>query len=305
MHWDQLLGSHEELTLPWIGGRTLCGGGRGFRIVGALPPEHGWHRFMTSGSRRATWLAEDQPDLDFAIGRDTVQGYVIEDRLIRDGVRLHLDLGSVFRSALSVRLVDRGLERFARASAARLRDGRWVFVQRELPLGPEAEVLAAFQDGESLEHVRGVSPALHLCFLWYQHRRAQAEARRTELRMRAERAARERRYERAVAAAAVRRELAGGDFELAARAALAFGGAQLLDVRDGYHPHERVVQFRFRRRRFECCVHCETLRVIDAGICLVDHATDERGDERFTLESLVPVIDEAIRTHQLVVFRHV
>ena len=32
--------------------------------------------------------------------------------------------------------------------------------------------------------------------------------------------------------------------------------------------------------------------------------TEERGDELFTLESLVGVIDEANRTGQLVVFRH-
>jgi hypothetical protein len=65
------------------------------------------------------------------------------------------------------------------------------------------------------------------------------------------------------------------------------------------------VQFRFARRRFECVVHRATLRVIDSGICLVDHATEESGDDRFTLESLVGVIDEAIRTGRLVVFRHV
>jgi hypothetical protein len=50
-------------------------------------------------------------------------------------------------------------------------------------------------------------------------------------------------------------------------------------------------------------VHTETLRIIDSGICLIDHATDERGDTYFTLESLPAVIAQAIREGHLVIFR--
>ncbi len=52
---------------------------------------------------------------------------------------------------------------------------------------------------------------------------------------------------------------------------------------------------------------CEqaTLRIVDAGICLVDYRTREKGDTRFTLESLPDVIREAIRNRVLHVFRHV
>ena len=46
------------------------------------------------------------------------------------------------------------------------------------------------------------------------------------------------------------------------------------------------------------------LRIVDAGICLNDYAHGTKGDTLFTLESLPAVIDEAIRTDQLVVFRH-
>jgi hypothetical protein len=52
-------------------------------------------------------------------------------------------------------------------------------------------------------------------------------------------------------------------------------------------------------------VHAPTLRIVDAGICLEAHVTGERGDNRFTLESLPAVLEEAIRTNRLVVFRHV
>jgi len=44
---------------------------------------------------------------------------------------------------------------------------------------------------------------------------------------------------------------------------------------------------------------------VDSGICLIDHTTEERGDARFTLESLPAVINEAINDQKLVVFRHV
>jgi hypothetical protein len=66
-----------------------------------------------------------------------------------------------------------------------------------------------------------------------------------------------------------------------------------------------VVRFRLLGRRFECTCDERTLRILDAGICLVDHATGERGDTRFTLESLPAVILEADRDDKLVVFRHV
>jgi hypothetical protein len=66
-----------------------------------------------------------------------------------------------------------------------------------------------------------------------------------------------------------------------------------------------VVRFRLDHRAFECTCEERTLRIIDAGICLVDHATNEKGDTYFTLESLPGVIGEANREGKLVVFRHV
>ena len=63
------------------------------------------------------------------------------------------------------------------------------------------------------------------------------------------------------------------------------------------------MRFRFRRQRFEC-VCDEALRIVDSGICLVDHATGERGDTRFTLESLPAVIGQAMDEGRLVRFRH-
>jgi len=310
MSWTELLAKTQVITLPWLGGRALHDRARSYRIAGATPPEHGWHRFEVGGSRRASWLGEGELYVDYAEGREIVRGYLVEQRILPDGVDVKPDVRTVFSRGEPLWLVEPGLDRFARVRAARSADGKLVYVGPELPLGPEPEVLAAYQDRAStIDSIAGVPPALHLAFLWHTLRRELADARRRELerlaREEAERAAREAEYRNTTGSAAARRRLAQIDFEAAARAALAVGGAELLDVRQGRAPHHRVVQFRFRNRRFECVVHWQTLRIVDAGICLVDHATEERGDELFTLESLVAVIDEAIRTHQLVVFRHV
>ena len=115
----------------------------------------------------------------------------------------------------------------------------------------------------------------------------------------------QRRYDAAARHAHERRALARRDFGTAAKTALAVSGAELLDHRDNVRRGEKVVQFRFKRRRFECVVHAESLRIVDAGVCLINHATGERGDDRFTLESLPAVIDEAMRRGVLHVFRRV
>ena len=93
------------------------------------------------------------------------------------------------------------------------------------------------------------------------------------------------------------------DFEAAASAALRVSGATLLDVQPNFQPDEMIVRFRFRSRRFECVVHKMTLQVVDAGICLTDSFTGERGDSYFTLESLPAVIKQAMDEGALVVFR--
>lgn len=101
-----------------------------------------------------------------------------------------------------------------------------------------------------------------------------------------------------------RKTLAIVDFEQAARAALAITGAVYLDHRNSPRRNEKVVRFRFMNRRFEC-VCDQNMRIIDAGICLTSHDTGEKGDDRFSLESLPSVIREAIEDDVLVVFRHV
>jgi hypothetical protein len=213
-----------------------------------------------------------------------------------------------------VHLIERGLDRFVRVVAGRtFEGGPLIYEAQEFPLGPEDAVLAAFQDKKpTVDAIPGVAPALDTAFRFETWRRAEtdrirreeAELREREERERAE-AERRAQIREQLGDALGRRELAKFDFQAAATAALEVGGAEYLDHRESYNKGEMVVKFRLDHRRFECVCSAETLRIIDSGICLTDEATGIKGDTRFTLESLPPVIRQAQREGVLVVYRHV
>ena len=318
MGWADLLSASEERTLPWLGDAAILDRGRRWSLKGARPPEVGWHRFETSGGRTARWLGEGLADPDFEQGHTLLRGYLVGDRLIPDHASVKVSVDAIFEQTEQVWLVEPGLDRFVRALVARGSDGRLIYLRQEFPEGPELDVLEAWQDrADDIGHVPGVTPALELAFRWLSWQRLLAEERLAEQRRLAEEAAELERLQQEEAARVAayqaaardgqrRRVLAQQDFATAAQAALSVAGAELLDHREEYNDKQRrVVQFRFRRRRFECVVQADTLRIIDSGICLVDHTTGERGDERFTLESLPAVIGEAMDRGVLHVFRHV
>lgn len=313
MIWNQLLSQDQVVCLPWTGGRVLHGIDRTWKIAGELPPEHGWHRFSVSGSRRASWLGPGDINDSLAERARCITGYLVDDRLISDEASVGTDVKEVFAQGRQTWLVEPGLDRFARATAVQHRGGKLIYLRQEFPLGPEAHVLEAYQDRrDSVDDIAHVTPALHVAFLWYTWRRRFTEAERRRVaqlaRMEARRRRIEERNQRIEVEAwqrAQNRQLAYNDFESAAREALAVSGAELLDERPARIRTERIVQFRFRGRRFECVVQAATLRIVDAGVCLEDHMTGERGDTLFTLESLPAVLDEAMQTNRLVVFRHV
>jgi hypothetical protein len=313
MGWQDLLApaAGEEQILPWLGGRKVHGSGRTWRISGRLPRELGWYRFQTAGSRKATLVGEAEPDDEYGEGRTLVRGYLAGDRLIPDTAGVDPDPAKLFGQTETVHLVELGLDRFTRAVAVRDADDNLVYLRQEFPEGPEFEVQAAYQDRlESVSHIKEVTPALDLAFRWESYQRLAAEERRRELeRLAAEEAARldaEEKLREAMKDAgtgAGRRALAQRDFHAAARAALAISGAELLDARQSRNRNQMVVQYRFRNRRLECEVHKDTLRVVEAGVCLDDHR-GTRGDTYFTLESLPAVIGEAMDRRLLHVYRH-
>jgi hypothetical protein len=317
MGWRDLLETEgNSITLPWTGGRSLCLNGQVWNIENRLPIEHGWYSFTISG-RKATRYEISAAGANPNILTNIVTGYLVGDRLVPDDSRVDPDPKTIAAHSEKVFLVDDGLDRFARVSAGRTcDDGPLIFRQQEMPLGPEDEVLQAFfEDSLNIyqcRDIKGVVPALDAAFRMEVWQKIEAERRRQELerlrREEEERRAREERRQALVANlgnAETRRELAKIDFGEAARAALAVGNAQYLDHRRAPRRGEMIVRFRLNRRRFECVCDELTLRVIDSGICLTDHDTGEKGDTLFTLESLPSVVNEAIRTNVLVVYRHV
>lgn len=301
MGWADLIGNSETITVPWTGGRTVVRGDRTFRLRGRTPPEFGWHQFSIDGSRNTRWTGAGETDFTYGEGRKVVTGYLVGDRIILDGTGANVAVEEIFDQTERVFLVPQGQDRFARASCAVAEDGRLIYLQPAFPKGPEWQVMAVFQDqGEDISQIPDVTPALDLAFRFESWMRAEAierrrieEERRLEELAEAERQRQLAELRRQIGTAQGRRELAKVDFPAAARAALAFSGAEYLDSRVGRAEHQMVVQFRFQGRRFECVCHAETLRIIDSGICLTDHATGERGDTRFTLETLPDVIEQS------------
>lgn len=315
MSWKDLLNSGSERVLPWFGFRRVHDVERSWTLSGPQPPEHGWYRFNVAGGRGAELASKELQPLDTAWGdgQPKIKGYLVGDRLIPDAARVDPNPDKLIEQTIIVYCVEPGLERFARASVVKDREQRLVYVSQEFPAGPEEAVIKAYQDrAVNVNDIPGVTPALDLSFRWLSYQRVKREERQRELqRIREEEAkklAEEERLREAMrnAGTAVgRRVLAQRDFETGAREALRVSGAELLDVRPSFNKGEMVVQYRFQQRRLECVVEKATLRVVDAGVCLTDHDTGEKGDRFFTLESLPGVIGEAMRLGKLVVWRHV
>lgn len=311
MGWKDLLQKTDEtLISPWIGGRMLRRESRAWVLEGILPDEYGWCVFALEG-RRARLFGRTDPDPNAL--RHSIQGYLVGDRLIPDGVWVNPDPVKIINYSERVWLTEPGLDRFVRISAGRTHeDGSLVYKTQEMPFGPENDVLSAYLDQKSsVDSIQGVSPALDAAFRVETWQRAEIERRRIEAERRrreeeAKRAQEERRQQlvKQLGDGAGRREMAKVDFAEAAKAALAIGGAVFVDHRQSPQRHEMIIRYRLDGRRFECTCDSRTMQIIDAGICLTDHDTGERGDTFFTLESLPAVIREAERLGVLHVFRH-
>ncbi|MCA9706446.1 MAG: hypothetical protein KDK70_11405 [Myxococcales bacterium] len=339
MGWAELLQKDETVVAPWLGGRRIVSGVRSWTIDGPLPPEHGWYAFTITGGRKARTGAPAVADPELFAKSERVCGYLIGNRLLADDVALELDSARIIDHTRVVYLLEPGLDRFSRILAA-VHDGRLVYLQPQFPLGPEGDVLEAFEDRRpSVDHVAGVTPALHMVYRWYswwrdeqerqvraeeeRQRREEEEERRREEQERQREQEQRRRIERAQAAERERLAQAAlerrrqrearstrrashhtiGSVREQARRVLADAGAELLDWTQGRRSDQAVVSFRFLGRRFRSVVRVPGLRIVEAGICLTDSHSGERGDDRFTLASLPAVIAQAQRQNQLVVLR--
>lgn len=304
----------QRVVAPWVGGRSLHSGsnGRTWKIIGKLPPEHGWYEFKT-GSREAMWNRDHTGPISHEPLSFIVKGHLVGDRLVPDGARVPTEIAELPECSEQVHLFEPGLDRFVRIVAGRtFEDGPLIFDCPDFPQGPEDAVRAAFISRKaSLDGILGISPTLDIAFrleVWHREETAKRRAEEQERRRLEEekRVLEERRRKivEQLGDGAGRREVAKLDFAEAAKAALAIGGAEFLDTRDSYQRGEKVVQFRLNARRYECTCNSETLSIIDAGICLTDHITRKSYDNLLTLESLPAVILAASREGKLVVLRH-
>jgi hypothetical protein len=312
MGWRDLVEAEEQtIVVPWLGGRSLRFQSRLFIIKGRLPADIGWHSFKALNKTAELIESVDQnPD----VLKHTQLGYLVGNRFIPDHSKwCDLEYGNISRNYTEVALIDEGLDRFSRVEVGKISPfGRLIFKGMAFPLGPEEEVLSAFLDRkDSTVNIKGVTPGLQAAFEAECKQRDEIEQRRIELEIlrqkEEERLALEQRREeltQSLGDGAGRRAMAGIDFQAAATAALSVGGAELLDVRNGHRSSEKIIRYRFEGRRFECVCDMQ-MRIIDAGVCLTDESTGEKGDTFFTLESLPGVIKQAIDLGVLVIFRHV
>jgi hypothetical protein len=307
MGWKDLLAQpNESQVLPWTGGHRLHSPQKSYRLR-QLPAEFGWYRFKFEG-RRASVLEESEADPELLTS--LTKGYLVGQRLIPDHARVDTQLYNLHRYSEVIYMVPEGLERFSRVTAGRIYpEGPLIFKEEDFPLGPEEEVLSAYLNRDSeVSSISGVTPALDVAFRMLSYRRNLAERRRIELQERRARELQEQEqaqlmneYLTQLTDGRVRRALAQIDFAEAARAALEIGGAEYLDHRI-VHTNEWIVTYRINGMRLECTCN-QNLQIIDAGVCLTNELTGERGDTYFTLESLPGVILQAEREGVLVIWR--
>jgi len=313
MGWRDLLVTEEVVTLPWTGGRELHSYHRVFKLD-ACPREFGWFEFDVRGNLASKPRSvTPSEELVRRTLKGSIAGYLVGDHLVADDANVDPDPSKIVEHSERVYAIPDGLDRFSRVRAGRVYpEGPLIFLDQVFPLGPEDDVMNAYLDErDTVSDIPDVVPALDAAFRMETYQRAEAERRRVELaRKRAEEEARlAKQRERdelleRLGDGAGRREMAKHDFAEAAKAALAVGGAHYLDHRASGGRGEWAVKYRVDGQRLECV--CDTdLQIIDAGVCLTDHNTGEKGDRYFTLESLPAVIRQAIREQKLVIWRHV
>ena len=328
MDYRKFLGKVESAVLPYFGGASVDAPSRRLRVSTAPAP--GWWRFDVQG-RTATAREPAEPEgLD---GLPLVRGHLWGSRLVREGavaepVQLLPEEEPPRFSPVRARrwhdgtLVFEGLDFEGEAEGAArlmLEEGRTLAEVKGVPASLRAafgygvlegasralgirfspaevrgQVLSVAEEGrptaearlralvaEREAHVRALEARLRA---WEDQRRHEEET----ARLQAELARLQSRphHPRRQATGAVRVEQA-----------LEAAGARLRDMRR--LGNERLeVTFSFMGERFITIVEADSLRVVDAGICLAG------ADREVTLESLPSVIREAIDDDVLVITRH-
>lgn len=263
----------EALRLPYFEGKSVCDDRLTYRVRETLQP--GWYQFRKSG-RYLTMENPIPPELD-AWKLKRVIGYLFHGRLIAND----------FQARLFGLPREEELQKFTPVSGRRWFDGHIIYYGEEFETEVETKVREAFEEEQTIDNIKGVTPALAHVFVLESTKRALARE--------AERRAREEMEQQKRAA-----ELARWQETLEGRISLALShtGAELINWRRNGQG-QAVVRYRVAGRRFECIIDTESLQIMDAGICL------SGADEALNLSSLPSAVREAIESGRLHVFRNV
>lgn len=311
--WRELISKPSVTVLPWFGGRDLFNSvGMKWVIDGPTPPEHGFWKFSVGTNRVARWVeGQDRVEVwDEYLNKKQprLTGYLVGDRmsLLWDyianspGKKNFRDL--LVSSSKKVWFLPDNLPEFTKVVAREWPgNGELVFEREVDPPLIIDEVYDAYISGAEELTVKGVPRDLADIFRVKVAKRKAEAARRAEIEAKRRAAAERAELDKKVGTSEGRRALAAVDFDAAARSALVVGGAEFLAARPGPNPGTMTVVYRCEGHRLGCVVDM-MLRVVNAGICLTDHYTDESGDEYFTLESLPSVVREAVRDRKLVIW---
>jgi len=296
-----------RFVAPYFGDERVCTlDGRGWKVKYRLHP--GWYEWEGQGrkARNVRRLNNDAPEVfETLMDRydDTVvaKGYLIGDRFLHEGEEPRASL-----RRLSQLFFLPPTERFTEVEAILWPDTHWVFVE-DLGLTPQSEEANRLFEGreeeEAVKEIPVVSPRLLRAFRFESWIRSEAERRRAEEEQRIQEEIRKADAAERARILEVERRVRMATLEGRVREALHSMGARFTSARDSLLKTEAVVRYQYRGKRLECVVRKETLGIVDAGICLTDHRTNRKHDARLTLRALVTVVDEAINTQQLVVWR--
>jgi hypothetical protein len=309
--YRRFIGRTEERVLAYLDGDAVVDADRGLRLAAVVAP--GWWRFTVSGRTATAVERVDAPEdvlgrLEAAVGHWT---------------GTHLVHGSGAVELLHLRPEDE-LPRFAPCRGRRWYSGDLVFERLDLEGEAEETVRRTFEDRHALGTSKGIPGTLRaayaLAVVAEASTRAGIPAAPIEVRAEltevadqgwpaADRVLARLRAERLAEAARVRGlgvraerpashvPSALGDAAERAAAALIGSGAQLLEART-LAGGLLAVTYRFLGERLHAVVEAESLRVVDAGICVSGH------DEELGLASLPSVVREGVEEGMLVITRH-
>ena len=300
--YRKFLGQKDRLVLPYFRGSRVEGDRGDFRITDPLEP--GFYLFEIRGRTAHRLERVEAPDLSRLT---RVRGHVFDRWIVRD---------SAITEPLHF-LPEDEILRFSPLTARRWYSGDLIFESVDFEDDAEEIARRRYADGDSLAGATGVPATLRAAFGYAvvarESRRLAIPFLPIEVRSRILETAQEGNEHAAAHLIGLRRlreahrryrgprrpmvEPRIDVDEARVTAALSDAGARLCDLRR-LEGDLLEVTYDFLGARLTTLVRLDSLRVVDAGICL------EGADSELTLASLPGVVREAMDTNQLVVTWH-